>query len=176
MQNEPAIQFRGSSQLVQLSQAGIFLAVLLAVQLVGLPNPVTGTLVNAILLFVMLQLGPRFALMLGILSPLGGIISGHLPAPLYPVMPVIMAGNLLMLSCCFFLRNRHALARYLIPAAAKAFIIWSAGSAIVSFMQLGETVKWLFIPVMAIQFFTAAVGIFVGEKLFAATSRNMVKQ
>ncbi|HAE40276.1 MAG TPA: hypothetical protein DCG57_16820, partial [Candidatus Riflebacteria bacterium] len=87
-----------------------------------------------------------------------------------------MAGNLLMLSCCFFLRNRHALARYLIPAAAKAFIIWSAGSAIVSFMQLGETVKWLFIPVMAIQFFTAAVGIFVGEKLFAATSRNMVKQ
>ncbi|HAE39874.1 MAG TPA: hypothetical protein DCG57_14790, partial [Candidatus Riflebacteria bacterium] len=64
MQNEPAIQFRGSSQLVQLSQAGIFLAVLLAVQLVGLPNPVTGTLVNAILLFVMLQLGPRFALML----------------------------------------------------------------------------------------------------------------
>lgn len=171
MENHQQARIVASSQLVQISQAGIFLAVLLAVQLIGLPNPITGTLVNALLVFVLLRLGARYAFMLGILSPLGGIISGHLPAPLYPIMPVIITGNLLMLGFCFLLRHLHALVRYTVPAAVKALVIWGAGSTIVSFMQLGDKVKWLFIPVMAIQFFTAVAGIFFGEKLSNATQQ-----
>lgn len=169
MEKHQQARVSASSQLVQISQAGIFLAVLLAVQLVGLPNPITGTLVNALLIFVLLRLGVKYAFMLGILSPLGGIVSGHLPVPLYPVVPVIITGNLLMLGFYFLLRNLHVLVRYAVPAAVKALVIWGVGGAIVSFMQLGDKVKWLFVPVMAIQFFTAIAGIFFGEKLYHAT-------
>ena len=51
-------------KLAVAARTGIFLAVLLAVQLVGLPNPVTGTIVNAIFIFVLLYNGLRHALIL----------------------------------------------------------------------------------------------------------------
>lgn len=172
MENERQNDGRGHSQLVQVSQAGIFLAVLLAVQLVGLPNPVTGTLVNALLLFVLLRLGARYALMLGILSPIGGIVSGHLPAPLYPVLPVIMTGNLLMLAGYFIIQRFPALLRYALPAVAKALVIWGAGSMIVSFLKIEGKVQWLFMPIATMQFFTAAIGMFIGEKFYNAVSQN----
>jgi len=172
MENQQQNTASGRSQLAQVSQAGIFLAVLLAVQLVGLPNPVTGTLVNALLLFVLLRLGARYALMLGILSPIGGIVSGHLPAPLYPVLPVVMTGNLLMLAGYFMTIRLPAPVRYSVPAAGKAFLIWGAGSVIVSFLKLGNQVQWLFMPVATIQFFTAAIGMFVGEKFYNAVSQH----
>ncbi|PKL48140.1 MAG: hypothetical protein CVV42_10805 [Candidatus Riflebacteria bacterium HGW-Riflebacteria-2] len=172
MENERQNEGKGRSQLVLVSQAGIFLAVLLAVQLIGLPNPVTGTLVNALLLFVLLRLGTRYALMLGILSPIGGIVSGHLPAPLYPVLPVIMTGNLLMLAGYFMTLRLPAPVRYSVPAVAKALVIWGAGSMIVSFLKLGDQVQWLFMPVATIQFFTAAVGMFLGEKFYNAVGQH----
>jgi len=172
MENERQNTVTSRSRLAQVSQAGIFLAVLLAVQLVGLPNPVTGTIVNALLLFVLLRLGARYALMLGILSPIGGIVSGHLPAPLYPVLPVIMTGNLLMLAGYFILQRFPAPVRYSAPALAKALLIWGAGSMIVSFLKLGDKVQWLFMPVATIQFFTAAIGMFVGEKFYNAVSQH----
>lgn len=175
MENEQPTQSRVSSQLIQLSQAGIFLAVLLAVQLLGLPNPVTGILVNALLTFVLLHLGTRYSLMLAILSPLGGIVSGHLPAVLYPLLPVIMCGNILMLAGYSLMRNMPAVARYAVPAAFKGAVIWVAGMMIIEFLKIAANAQWMIAPVLGMQFFTAAVGLLAGEKLFAAIRRSMVQ-
>jgi len=172
MESERQNEGTGRRQLILVSQAGIFLAVLLALQLVGLPNPVTGTLVNALLLFVLLRLGARYAMMLGILSPIGGIVSGHLPAPLYPVLPVIMTGNLLMLAGYYMVQRLPAPVRYSLPAIAKALVIWGAGSMIVNFLKLSDQVQWLFMPIATMQFFTAAIGMFVGEKFYNAVSQH----
>lgn len=175
MNNNQKTQLHGRTQLVAVSQTGIFLAVLLAVQLLGLPNPVTGILVNALLTFVLLHLGTRYSLMLAILSPLGGIVSGHLPAVLYPLLPVIMCGNILMLAGYSLMRNMPAVARYAVPAAFKGAVIWGAGMMIIEFLQIAASAQWLIVPVLGVQFFTAAAGLLAGEKLFAAISRSMVQ-
>ncbi|MBU1106946.1 MAG: hypothetical protein KKB51_09790 [Candidatus Riflebacteria bacterium] len=173
MNEIPQIHSHIRTPLVIVSQAGVFLAVLLAVQMLGLPNPVTGTLVNALLIFIMLNLGARYAVMLAILSPVGGIISGHLPAPLYPLLPVIMSGNVLLLAIYALLRNLPALVRYVVPAAIKGIMIWGAGVMIIDSLKLSDKVQWLILPVLGIQFFTAAAGLLLGEKLFAAFSRKV---
>jgi len=159
-------------KLAVAARTGIFLAVLLAVQLVGLPNPVTGTIVNAIFIFVLLCNGLRHALVLALLSPLGGIISGHLPAPMYPVLPVIVCGNLALIGLYFILAKHSMPLRLVIPALAKGAIIGGAGYAIVQILGIMATARWLLIPVLGVQFFTAVAGLFVGEKLFQSLLRG----
>lgn len=158
------------NNLVEVAQAGVFLAVLMAVQLVGMPNPVTGTLVNSILIFTSLRLGLRYALMLATLSPIGGMIAGHLPAPLYPVAPVIVCGNYLLVFLYRLLLRNHMIVRLFFPALVKGMLIGLAGVVIVKVLNLGSTVNWLLAPVLGLQFFTALAGILMGEKFFEMTA------
>lgn len=157
-------------------QTGVFLAVLLTVQVMGLPNLLTGTVVNAILIFVSLRLGVRYALILATLSPVGGIVSGHLPAPLYPVFPVIVCGNYLLLVSYWLLRSRNLLMRSTLPALCKAVEIGGAGYMIVQILHLGEKVAWFLFPVLGLQFFTALAGLILGEKIFAAMDQQKMVQ
>lgn len=163
-------------KLLLLAQTGVFLAVLMAVQILGLPNPLTGTLVNAILIFASLRLGLRYALILATLSPVGGIISGHLPAPLYPVFPVIVCGNFLLLFFYRLLMRRHLLLRLVFPAVIKGAMIGGAGYMIIQILKIGEKVKWFLLPVLGLQFFTALAGIVLGEMLFARLDKDRFLQ
>ncbi len=159
-------------KLALAARTGIFLAVLLAVQLVGLPNPLTGTIVNAIFIFVLLYNGLRHALILAFLSPLGGIVSGHLPAPMYPVLPVIVCGNLSLVVLYFIFSKRGMSLRLVLPALAKGVIIGGAGYMIVQILDIMATAKWLLMPVLGLQFFTAVAGLFIGEKLYQSLLRG----
>lgn len=156
------------NKLVVTAQTGVFLAVLLAVQVVGLPNLVTGSMVNAIFVFTLHFLGVRSALFLAFLSPFGGILSGHLPAPMYPLLPVIVCGNFVLVWACRVSAGSGLLLRVVVPAALKGVIIGMAGFTVIRVLSLTEQVRWLVLPVLGIQFFTALVGIVAGEKLFQA--------
>ncbi len=160
-------------KIVVLARTGLFLAVLMAIQLVGLPNLLTGILVNAILIFVLLMSGLRHALFLGMLSPIGGIISGHLPAPLYPVLPVIICGNFVFVGACLFMTRLGAAlpVRCLLPAFLKAMIIGFAGFLVVKMFDVNHQANWLLLPVLGIQFFTAFGGLLAGERFFQALLR-----
>lgn len=159
-------------KIARLSQSGLLLAVILAVQIIGLPNPVTGIIVNAVLIFVSLHLGLQAALLLAFLSPVGGMISGHLPIPLYPLMPVIVCGNFTMIILHWFLKKHSSYFRLLFPALLKGLIIGGAGYMIVQILQLGENGKWLLLPVLGLQFFTAFGGIMIGEKISNQISKH----
>jgi len=158
------------------AQAGVFLAVLMAVQLMGMPNLVTGTLVNSILIFTSLRLGLRYALMLATLSPVGGMIAGHLPAPLYPVAPVIVCGNYFLVFLYRLLLRHHIIVRFFIPALVKGAFIGLAGMIIVNILDIGASVKWLLAPVLGLQFITALAGILTGEKLFEKIDSQKFKE
>lgn len=159
-------------KLAVAARTGIFLAVLLAIQLVGLPNPVTGTIVNAIFVFVLLYNGLRHALILAFLSPLGGIVSGHLPVPMYPVLPVIVCGNLSLIGLYFIFSQHSVPLRLVLPALAKGVIIGGAGYMIVQILDIMVAAKWLLVPVLGLQFFTAVAGLFIGEKLYQSLLRG----
>ncbi|HNS09665.1 MAG TPA: hypothetical protein PKN29_08185 [Candidatus Ozemobacteraceae bacterium] len=159
-------------KLAVAARTGVFLAVLLAVQLIGLPNPVTGTIVNAIFIFVLLYSGLRHALILAFLSPFGGIVSGHLPAPMYPILPVIVCGNFALIGL-YFIFSKHSMPlRLVFPALVKGVIIGVAGYVIVQILDIVATAKWLLMPVLGFQFFTAVAGLFVGERLFQSLLRG----
>ncbi|MDD3148630.1 MAG: hypothetical protein PHD82_15150 [Candidatus Riflebacteria bacterium] len=159
-------------KVVMAAQTGLFLAVLLAIQMIGLPNFLTGTIVNSIFIFVLLLTGLRHALLLAVLSPLGGILSGHLPAPMYPVLPVIICGNIVFIATYQCLAARSVFVRLFFPAALKGFIIGVTGYFVIYTFGIPEQAKWLILPVLGIQFFTAFAGALAAENFFQALNRS----
>ncbi len=161
-------------KILEAARTGLFLAVLLAVQMLGLPNPVTGVLVNAIFIFVLLLSGLQHSLFLALLSPVGGIMFGHLPAPVYPVMPVIICANFIYISSYLLLKNAGA-GRWLyalVPAVLKGLVIGLIGYMIVKLFGGSRQVEWLLVPILGIQFFTALGGLLVGERLYQTVTRS----
>lgn len=84
----------------------ILLGLSVMAPMVGLPQLFTGTLVNAALLVATVLLGPRAALSIGVLPSLFAVVSGQLPAPLAPLVPLIMLGNALLVVVFHVLRKR----------------------------------------------------------------------
>ena len=155
---------------VKLTLTGLCLAVILAVQIAGMPNLLTGIAVNAVFVFLFLYAGLQSALFICILSPFGGIISGHLPAPMYPLLPVIIVGNLLLVLLYKILHNKKAFLRFFMPSLAKGLFIYLTGSAVIEWLEITTKIKWLVFAVTGIQTFTAIMGIILGESIYRRIS------
>ncbi len=84
----------------------ILLGISVVAPMLGLPQFFTGTLVNATLLVAVVLLGPRAAVSIGVLPSLFAVMSGQLPAPLAPLVPLIMLGNVLLVTVFSLLRER----------------------------------------------------------------------
>ena len=76
-----------------LARTAILLALTLAFQMIGLPQPVTGPAVNAMLLISGTYVGALGGIIIGLLTPLIAFARGILPPPLAPMIPFIMLGN-----------------------------------------------------------------------------------
>lgn len=153
------------NRLKMIAVTGLVLAMVLALQMIGLPNLLTGVVVNAVFVFMVGYAGARNAAVIGLLSPVGGLFSGHLPAIMYPLVPVIIIGNLIFIIIYALLRQSVWPVRFFVPAGAKALLIYCVGMAVINHMAIVQKVSWLIFPVLGIQFFTAIAGIFCGEKL-----------
>jgi hypothetical protein len=157
---------------VKLTLTGLCLAVILAIQIAGMPNLLTGIAVNAVFIFIFLYAGLQSAVFICILSPFGGIISGHLPAPMYPLLPVIIVGNLLLVLLYRLLHHKKAFLRVFIPSMAKGLFIYLTGSAVIEWLEITTKVKWLVLAVIGIQTFTAIMGVFLGESIYKRISAH----
>ncbi|AOQ22817.1 hypothetical protein MTAT_29020 [Moorella thermoacetica] len=76
-----------------LTTTALLLALTVAVQIVGLPQPVTGPLVNAMLFLATLTVGMGGGVVIGALTPWIALIRGIVPPLVQPVTPFIMAAN-----------------------------------------------------------------------------------
>ena len=144
---------------------GIMLAVIMALQAANLPNLVTGVIVNSILVFVSSFSGMKSAVLLCLLSPFCGFLTGHVPVLMYPVLPMIVLGNIILVLLLFKLREKSMVTRLLIPALTKAVIIGAGGFALVNIFLPDKIANFLLFSVLGIQFFTAVPGVFLGLKL-----------
>jgi hypothetical protein len=84
----------------------LLLGVSVAAPALGLPQLFTGTLVNGALLTAVTLLGPRAAVAIGVLPSLFAVLSGQLPAPLAPLVPLIVLGNTLLVVVFHVMRRR----------------------------------------------------------------------
>ena len=144
---------------------GIMLAVIIALQAVNLTNLLTGVSVNSILVFVSIYIGLKSAFVLCLLSPFCGFITGHVPILMYPVLPMIAIGNLLLVIVLFKLAKRSLILRLLIPACIKALVIGVGGMLLINIFIPDKLSDFLLFTVLGIQFFTAVPGVFLGIKL-----------
>ncbi len=142
---------------------GVLLACILAVQALRLPTPIAGIMVNGILIFSILQIGTSHGAVLAVLSPIGAFLTGTLAAPLYPLIPVILLGNLFYVFLYGGVLKKSRIVRLLMPALVKGLFMAGAGFTLVKYLAIGEKVKWLLIPVLGLQTVTAVLGTLVAE-------------
>jgi len=153
----------------------IFLAITLALQVVGLPKPVTGVIVNMIYILLYRSCDLRHVFMLAVLTPLLAFFTGHLPPPLIPMAPFIALGNIAMVLCYHMTKDKRKAVRVAFPAAVKALAIAIPGVFISEKMGLDNAALLAVHVVISIQFFTASLGILLGEYLFSRLSPALKK-
>lgn len=142
-----------------LLRSVLLLVLAFAVQLLGWPQPITGTVVNAVLLASALTSPPGYGASVGALTPVVALWRGIIPPPAVPMVPFIAAGNALLVVVFWaFHRTGRAWASWLgaaVAAALKATFLGYAATHLVTVPA----------PVVAMmqtpQFFTALAGAVV---------------
>lgn len=104
----------------------LLLGVSVLTPMLGLPQLFTGAVVNAALLVAVVLVGPRAAISIGVLPSLFAVVSGQLPAPLAPLVPLIIVGNTLLVVVFSLLRERGWTVG--VVAAATAKFCWLFGA------------------------------------------------
>ncbi|HEY8497955.1 MAG TPA: hypothetical protein VIK90_01765 [Limnochordales bacterium] len=101
--------------------SALLLAFVTAFQALGLPQPVTGPVVNATLFLAGWVAGPLFGAAIGLLTPVVALWRGILAAPLAPLVPFIGAANALQVLLACYLRRLHVAA----AVGAAAVVKWA---------------------------------------------------
>ena len=81
--------------LKRLTRIALLLALTLAVQSLRLPTPVTGPLVNFMLIFSTALVGPAGGALIGSITPGAALLLGVIPPLLAPAIRFIMTGTAL---------------------------------------------------------------------------------
>jgi hypothetical protein len=116
----------------RLAMFGLLLTLALLIPALGWPQPVTGPLVNALLLITVETLGLWPAIGLGMVTPLGGLLHGVLPLPLAVMIPFIMLGNATLVAVYNALRARNRWVALGVAAAAKFALLYGVVTFLVA--------------------------------------------
>lgn len=144
---------------------GIMLALIVALQATNLPNFITGIIVNGIIVFILLNIGLKSALVIGLLSPLFGFFTGHVPVFMYPVLPMIALGNNLFVIVLHRIVNSSIWLKMFLPAFIKALVIGLGGWLMVYYFIPNKIQDFIVLSILGIHFFTAVPGIGLGIML-----------
>jgi len=117
-------------KLFNLARIALFLVLAVLIPSLGLPQPITGPLVNGLLILAVETAGLGTALIVGILTPMAALLHGVLPLPLMVMIPFIALGNAALTSVYNALRGRNRLLALAAGASAK-------------FVLLSVAVTWL---------------------------------
>lgn len=152
---------------------GLLFAFTIAVQFAGIPKIATGIIVNSFYIIIIFTSGLKYALMLALLTPCGAAATGHLPPPLFPMVPVIAAGNMIYAyTYNAFKESGPAVLKYALAPFLKASVIWAGGFAALKIFNIDKAAEYILFTVLAVQFFTAAAGIFAGELILKKLPPN----
>ena len=113
---------------------GLVLAVTAGVLIptLGLPQWLTGPLVNAVLLLTVLRLGVSEAMLVGMVTPLAALLRGVLPLPLLVMTPFIALGNAALVGVFGALRGRGRWLAVGAAATCKFVVLYAAVTILVA--------------------------------------------
>ena len=136
------------------SSFGCVVAVLGIVAL-GLPQLITGTVVNAMLFTIAEYVGMEYAVTLGIFTPLCAMASGVLPLPLLALAPVIALSNA-MLVVSYGLLKRFNVFGMIVPAIIKFSFLCTVTFLLVKYplqVSVSGTAQTLILPQIIVAMF-----------------------
>ncbi|MGQ9473710.1 MAG: ECF transporter S component [Candidatus Caldatribacteriaceae bacterium] len=124
------MEIKSSRRIRWITRTALLFALVLVVQMLGMPQLVTGPLVNMFLFLAGLLEGTGSGVIIGLFTPWVAFSRGILPPPLAPMIPFIMMGNaLLVIVFGLFLRPRKhyfEIAGIISSALVKYFFLtWS---------------------------------------------------
>lgn len=125
------------------------LAAALAITNMGLPQYITGPLVNALLLLTLEWCGLGQALVVGMVTPMGAALRGILPLPLWVMIPFIAVGNAAFVGIFHLLRGRNRTVALVVAAVAKFAWLYAAVTVLVAWplrVAIGGNVATVAIP------------------------------
>jgi len=76
-----------------MAMLALLTAATIAFEMLGLPQPITGPVVNMMLFLTTLLLNSTAGVILGCITPLMALLRGQLAPPLLPMVPFIMIAN-----------------------------------------------------------------------------------
>ncbi|HHY98186.1 MAG TPA: ECF transporter S component [Firmicutes bacterium] len=120
--------------LIWLTRTAVLLALTLAFQMMGLPQPVTGPVVNAMLLLSCIFVGPLGGVVVGLFTPWIAFVRGILAPPLGPMIPFISLGNAVLVLVFGGIR-------YAGKKALLASIVGVIAGAVAKFLVLSSAVR-----------------------------------
>ncbi|HAX97981.1 MAG TPA: ECF transporter S component [Candidatus Atribacteria bacterium] len=146
-----------------VSRTAVLFALTLVIQLLGLPQFITGPLVNAFLLLATMMVGVSSGMVIGLFTPWVAFSRGILPAPMGPMIPFIMLGNVTLVIVFFLITTRRennlgflglgivigAIAKYLVLSQSVAFLV-SVPPPVAKMMQFPQLITALIGGVVAI--------------------------
>lgn len=148
--------------------SGIFLALAVTFQMLHLPQYITGSFVNCVLLIATHVLGVIGGITIGSLTPWIAVITGHMPFPY--MSPFIMIGNSLYVIIFSFLKHYKT----------SGYILGILIGSVIKFLWLSFSVRYLFeapsklIQMMSLpQLITALLGGFLAFILVKILPKNI---
>ncbi|KXG77710.1 hypothetical protein AN618_09080 [Fervidicola ferrireducens] len=154
-----------------LTRTAILLGITLIVQYMKMPQLLTGSLVNAMLIIAGGTVGTLSGITIGLLTPVIAFLVGILKFP--PMVPFIMAGNALYVY--LYSTQRNAILRIALPSLAK--YAWLSVSVLYILKGFGikvppPVVKTFTLPQLITALIGAAIGIAVTSVLWRSFSNE----
>jgi hypothetical protein len=111
---------------IKLAKIGLLVSLGLLIPALGLPQQVTGPLVNALLIITVVTSGVGAAMLVGMVTPLNALMSGILPLSLMVIIPFIALANALFVGIFGALRTRNYWLGLGAAAVAKFGLLFTA--------------------------------------------------
>lgn len=131
MQTNILVSDRKVSLPIAAARLGILAAAALIIPNLGMPQAITGVLVNALLLLTVEWAGLGTALVIGMLTPIAAVLRGVLPLPLLVMVPFIALGNATFVSIYNSLRQRNQA----VAVVAGAVLKFALLAVVVTFLS-----------------------------------------
>ncbi len=109
-----------------IARTAVLLALTVALQMLGLPQPVTGPAVNAMLLLAAMLVGMGSGVFVGVFTPVIAFYRGILPPVLAPMVPFIAISNALFVIVFVLLRSRNVFLALGVAAVVKFAVLATA--------------------------------------------------
>ena len=107
-----------------IAKIGLLISLGLLIPALGLPQAVTGPLVNALLILAVESTGVGAALVVGMVTPLNALLHGILPLPLAIMIPFIALSNAVFVSLYATLRQKNYWLGVVVGAAIKFALLY----------------------------------------------------